>query len=351
MQPKVKIAALTCELPKTKFANDHPIFSTIERISDRWWRFWGTEKRGYFDLTQGESELSAAEVACKRILEKMNLKASDIDVLICSSSNPILNDAGGVLAHDASRIHPRLSHILKKRMQFDNALSFDTQVECSAFMLNINIAASYLKQGLAKHVLVVCSEMISTMLDHTAETSTIFADGCAVALLTHSEADEPYDLLSAIQHSNAEFYEAAVGCWRRKKTDVACKEPLQLFFTMYEKSQAVMQEFVPTSVPRVVAKALAAASLKTDEIDFFVFHQPSPLLVHAWATGVGCPEEKYSLTAKETGVMVSVALPYTLYCALEDKKISKNQHIVLAGAGTGWSFLAQVWHVGDIVIC
>lgn len=348
---KVKIAALTCELPKTRMKNDDPVFSRIPEIPNRWWRFWGIEQRGHYCESLGESELAAAERACQRLLERLDLEPEAIDLLICSSSCPILTDAGGVLPTSGKRLYPRLARVLKQRLRLQQALTLDVQVECASFMLNLNIAASYLRAGLAQRVLVVCSEHLSRMLDFTSLTATIFADGCAAALVTLSDVDEDADLLSAAQFSNADYYEIATGRWRHEEKDAERTGPIRMYFTLAEDGQPQMQQFVPETVPRVVAQALNRAALRSSDIDFFIFHQPSPFLVQAWASGIGCPEEKYSITTKDTGVMVSVAVPYTLYTAIQDGKANPGQLIVLAGAGTGWGFLAQVWKMGETIIC
>mgnify|MGYP001327284716 CR=1 FL=1 len=349
--PKVKIAALTCELPRTRVSNNDPIFDRIGEVPKRWWRFWGINQRGYFLKSEGETELSAAENASLRLMNRMSLKPDDINLIICSSSCPILADDGGVLQTSKARLYPRLSRVLTERLGLHRALGFDVQVECGGFLLDLNIAASYIRSGLVQRALVVCSEQPSRMLDFTSLTSTIFSDGCAVALLTPSDADEDDDLLAASQYSNADYYEIATGQWRHEEKDTARRGPIRMYFTLRDDGQSEMQAFVPETVPRVVKQAVSRASLTCQEIDYFVFHQPSPFLVQCWANEIGCPEDKYSISTADTGVMVSVAVPYTLYKALIEKNVTPGKVVVLAGAATGWGFLAQVWRIGQILIC
>jgi putative alkyl quinolone biosynthesis protein PqsC len=351
MQHRVKLAAITCEMPKAKIQNDDPMFARLPETPARWWRFWGIDQRGHFSAANGESEVLAAERACQRILETMGLKPDDIDLLICSSSCPVLTDSAGVLPHEGMRLHPRLSRVLRERLGVQRALAFDTQVECAGFMLNLNIGASYIRSGLAERVLVVCSEYVSQMLDFTSRTCTIFADGCAAALLTRGTLDDHADLVAAEQFSNAEYYEVATGRFRHEEADTGKTGAIKAYFTLSADGQADMQEFVPENVPKVVGRALAKAAMQASEIDFFVFHQPSPILVHSWANGIGIGEEKYMISTRDSGVMVSVAVPHTLWLALGEGRIAPGDTIVLAGAGTGWGFLAQVWNVDGIVAC
>lgn len=351
MQHRVKIAAITCEMPRAHIRNDDALFARLPETPARWWRFWGIDQRGHFSAHNDESEVLAAERACQRILATMGLAPGDIDVLICSSSCPTLTDSAGVLPVDGMRLHPRLSRVLRHRLGVTRALAFDTQVECAGFMLNLNIGASYIRNGLAERVLVVCSEYVSQMLDFTSRTCTIFADGCAAALLTRGSEQDHADLIAADQFSNADYYHVATGRFRHEEADSAGEGPIKAYFTLSADGQADMQEFVPENVPKVVARALAKAALQAADIDFFVFHQPSPILVHSWANGIGIGEEKYMISTRDTGVMVSVAVPHTLWLALGEGRIAPGDTIVLAGAGTGWGFLAQVWNVDAIVAC
>ncbi|WP_062060033.1 3-oxoacyl-ACP synthase III family protein [Cellvibrio sp. OA-2007] len=344
----VKISALTVELPSVSFANDDPIFNQLPETSGRWWKFWGIKQRGFFSPEAGENEYQAALKASSRILQSTGCAPEEVDLLICAASCPIMTDGPGALAQRA-RLYPRLSTPLQQELGLTNALCWDVQMECASFLLALAQAAAFIRQGKARNALVICSEYISNMLDFTARSATIFADGCACALVT-ADATGRSDLLASAHHSNADFYEIATGCWRAPElaTDDARHK---LYFSLLEEGQAQMQTFVPHQVPLAIERALKKAHLRSEEIDFFVFHQPSPFLVHAWASGVDCPEHKTLLTMDQHGVMVSVSIPFTLYSALSKGLVKPGQRIVLAGAATGWGFAAQVWQMDEVVLC
>ena len=50
-------------------------------------------------------------------------------------------------------------------------------------------------------------------------------------------------------------------------------------------------------------------------------------------------------------MIISASIPFTLFRALEHKKITGNERVIIAGAATGWSFGAQVWQLEGLVAC
>ena len=108
-------------------------------------------------------------------------------------------------------------------------------MECASFLLNLRLAASMIRQGKAEKVLVVCSEYISNPLDFTSRTSTLFADGCAVALLTRGD-DDSCDLLASAEHSDATFYEVATGRWRLPENPTGEAKP-RLYFVVQRRPE------------------------------------------------------------------------------------------------------------------
>ncbi|WP_231757257.1 3-oxoacyl-ACP synthase III family protein [Microbulbifer elongatus] len=345
---KAKIASITSQLPARKFKNTDPIFGHLPEMSQRWWRFWGIDERGYFSPDLGEDELRVSLTVLDRLLKANSLKPADVDLVICAASCPVLTNIGSVKGTNQPRLYPRLSRVLREEAGLINAMHFDIQMECASFLLGQKLAASYIEQGKVRNAVVLCCEYISNMMDYTDRSSTIFSDGCAAALLTAS-TDEG-ELLASAQHSNATHYSIATGKWRAPSGDSESHRT-KLYFSLDEDGQKQMQEFVPQNVPIAVHRALKKAGLQSSDIGEFVFHQPSPLLVHAWATGVDCPEEKYLTTMYKAGVMVSASIPYTLHQSLKQGRIQKGDNIVMAGAATGWGFAAQVWRIGDMVIC
>ena len=71
-----------------------------------------------------------------------------------------------------------------------NAYAFDLQAACSSFLYAVSNAAAYIESKKYKKVLVVGSDVMSSIVDYTDRTTCIlFGDGCGVALMEPNEED------------------------------------------------------------------------------------------------------------------------------------------------------------------
>jgi 3-oxoacyl-[acyl-carrier-protein] synthase-3 len=336
------IKSLAVEMPKNSIANTEPPYSEIEVISKTWFRFWGVDSRHIIDRPSGETALELALKASKKAIDLAGVAPEAIDLILCNST------CFDGWSQDATKVYPRLSQALKTTLKCDKAVILDVDQECLTFLVAMQIANGYLKTGGFKNVLVCASEYISSILDFTDKSSTIFADG-AVAAVLNTTNDNASGLISSAFKTNAEVYDLAVAQWREPwypKDGQAQPEDYGLYFTIEEDTQAQMQKFIPTMVPEMIREALGKIDKTTEDVDFYIFHQTSKTMVDIWANAVGIDYDKYILAIKNYGCLASASTPVTLYEAFKQNRIKEGDVVVIAGAAIGWGFGAQVWKIG-----
>ncbi|MET5117035.1 3-ketoacyl-ACP synthase, partial [Burkholderia pseudomallei] len=59
--------------------------------------------------------------------------------------------------------------------------------------------------------------------------------------------------------------------------------PLRASITLKPDAQDQIARYMPEAIPDIVERLLRKTGLRTDDIDAIVFHQPSEILVRAWA--------------------------------------------------------------------
>lgn len=335
------IKSLAIKMPKNHIKNEDSPYCDIPNIPKNWWRFWGIKARYIIDREGGETAEELAEMACRKALEKANISADEIDLILCNST------CFAGWGRNRNKALPRFANELKKLLGCPNALCLDIEQECITFLISLQIASNYIATGNYKKVLVCSSEFISGVLDFSDLSSTTFGDGAAAAIITNDANNGK--LLSSSYGSNADFYSLATVQWRYPANKVnPSASDYWSYFTLDTNAPAEMQKFIPTAVPEMVNNALKKIGLQTSDINFYIFHQPSKILVSLWANNLGIDEDKYLLTLEDYGCMVSVSMPVTLYEAYSRKLIKPGDKIVIAGAATGWGFGAQIWEIGNI---
>lgn len=343
MSPTASIRSLAIQMPSRHVRNDQEPYASIPDIPSNWWRFWGIKARYLIDREQGETAETLALQAAEKALSQAQLRPQDIDLILCNST------CFAGWSTERTKALPRFAQQLKQRLNCTRALAIDVEQECITFLISLQIATHYIAAGKARHVLVCASEYISGVLDFSDLSSTTFGDGAAVAVVSAGLADTTAGrLLASAYASNADFYDLATVQWRYPVNGPQRSAQFWSYFTLDKNAPVEMQKFIPEGVPAVVRQALAKAELHPDDIDFYVFHQPSKILVSLWAHNLGVDEDRFLLTLGEYGCMVSVSMPVTLYEALRQGLIRPGHRVVIAGAATGWGFGAQVWEVGPI---
>lgn len=339
----VAIKSIAIKHPSKYYTNDMAPYSEIPNVPVYWWRLWGMEGRYLMDRESGETVESLAVEASKEAIELAGKKAEDIDLILgttCCVSG---------WSEDPHKIYPGLSPTLKNKLGCKpSCATVEINQACISFILSLEIAASYVKAGVYKNILICASESFSTQMDFMDSSSTLFADGAAAVLVGEGDEVEEEGLLSSVYHSEATHCDLATVQWRYPKKEFSLCQPgdLRSYFTLKEGAAQKMQTFVPFKVPEMVQQALGKIKLTTEDIEYFIFHQPSQLIVNMWSEGLKVGKDRYMVTVDKHSCLASVSTPLTLYEALKQDKI-KNK-IVIAGAATGWGFCAQVWKMNKI---
>ncbi|WP_196482319.1 3-oxoacyl-ACP synthase III family protein [Burkholderia cepacia] len=348
----VRIASLACRLPARQVPNDDPVFAGVEPIPAEWWQFWGIESRHMIDPDAGESELALAERTARDALARAGVEPAELDLVLFNMTSPFVS-----LADGRRRFAPRLSRALRDRLGATRALDADIEMECASFVLQLQLAANLIKQGRVKRALVCSSERMSAVVDYTSKSSTNFGDGAAAAVLVAEPADpDGADWLDAAYHSDATRYDLVTMQWRNAQAtadddaETGADNPFGVYFTLKPEAQEAISRFMPVAIPDIVERLLHRSGTGIADVDAMVFHQPSALLVRSWAQRLGLRPDQYVIRVADCACLVSAAVPFALAESIRQGVIRPGSKVVIAGAGAGWGFGAQLWRWGETVV-
>lgn len=284
------------------------------------WRMEDIEKKtGILTRHIADPDQTAADMA---VLAVEKLFASGIDketigFLIFVTQSP-------------DYVLPTTACILQDRLGLSKScMAFDVNMGCSGFVYGVAIAGGLIESGLAQTGLVVCAETYTKYIDKSDRTCRpIFSDGASAAFLTACEDDAlgPFEMgTDGSGYQN--LIVAASG---------ARKEPSRVPNLTMDGAQVFM--FTMDMVPKCVNALLAKAGKTIEDIDLFVFHQASKLVMDNIVRRLGLPEHKFFTNYSRIGNTVSAALPIALKDAIDENRLKQGDLVMLVGFGVGYSW-------------
>ena len=140
--------------------------------------------------------------AAIKALQVANLKPTDIDLIICTTSSP-------------EYIFPATACLIQDQLGATKAGAFDLLAACTGFIFATNMAAQAIRSGSIKNALVIGAETLSRFVDwKDRNTCILFGDGAGAFVLQAS--DQPGGVLSAVMHSDGSGRRPAVSARRRQ---------------------------------------------------------------------------------------------------------------------------------------
>jgi 3-oxoacyl-[acyl-carrier-protein] synthase III len=239
------------------------------------------------------------------------------------------DDIGFLILVTQSPVHPLPTSacMLQDRLGLlKTCMAFDVNLGCSGFVYGLALGGSLIESGFAKKGLLICSETYSKYIDkHDRTCRPLFSDGAAATLLEASDDDVIGPFEMGTDGSGAEDLCVRSGELSMKGSEV-------LLFTM-------------SMVPKCVTNVLKKAEMTVDDIDLFVFHQASKLVMESIIRRLSLPEEKVFMNLENVGNTVSASIPIALKDADDAGKLKSGDTVMLVGFGVGYSWGAciMIW--------
>lgn len=285
----------------------------------------GVRKRHFAESTETAAALGAK--AAVRALKAANLSLSDIDCLVAASATM---DQG--MPSNAALIHYELG------MSDSGVPAFDVNASCLGFLAALDTVSWSIAAGRYRRVLIVASDIASCGLDWTSiESSAIFGDGAAAAVISLSEQGAGSKILSAdlkTYSSGVDFCKIPAGGSRYHPSRI--NEPFVPLTTFRMDGKSVFK-LASEHLPDFLDQLLMKAELERNELDWIIPHQASHLALSHLTKRLGFSKDKVINIFAEHGNQVAASLPTTLDIAIKDGRIRRGQRILLLGTGAGLS--------------
>jgi 3-oxoacyl-[acyl-carrier-protein] synthase-3 len=107
--------------------------------------------------------------------------------------------------------------------------------------------------------------------------------------------------------------------------------------------------FVQTKVPPMIEELLVMSGKKTDEIDYYLFHQPNKFMLNKLADKIGVPREKMPSNIVENfGNASGASIPTNISYNLGADALTHTYKVCFAGFGVGLTWAAIEQEFGNL---
>ncbi|WP_328305623.1 beta-ketoacyl-ACP synthase III [Actinomycetospora sp. NBC_00405] len=217
------------------------------------------------------------------------------------------------------------------------APAFDLGAACSGFCYGLEVAASLIRGGTARHVLVIGVERMSDLLDpRDRGTAFLFGDGAGAVVV--GPADEP-GIGPVAWGSDGGQADLIVHSptWQEAAGGAGDGVP-----GLRMQGPAVFR-WASTQIAPLAEKALAAAGVGVDDLDAFVPHQANNRITDGIVRALALPDGvAVARDVVDTGNTSAASVPLAMHALLTGGEVRAGDLALVCGFGAGLTYAAQV---------
>lgn len=278
-----------------------------------------------------KSVIDLALVASIKALDKVSMNPSEIDLIILATSSP--NDLFG----SASQ--------LQAKIKAYNAVAFDLTAACSGFVLATVTASQFLQNGNYRNILVVGADVLSKWVNWSDRSTCILFGDAAGAVILQSCLQKDNAILGFQLNTDGNYYRHLSISYKEVINPHPILSLYQGSFQSIYMNGKEVYKFAVSQVPLSILKCLNSLNLSIDDIDWLLLHQANERILNAVADKLSINSSKIIANLSKYGNTSAASIPLALDEAVQDKKIVKDDIIVISGFGAGltWGTLIVQW--------
>jgi len=298
--------------------------------SDEWIKTrTGIRERHIAEKGQKSSDLGFE--AAQEALRDAGLTAADLDLIIVATITPDM-----FFPSTACNIQNRLGA---------RCGAFDLAAACSGFPYALSVAEGFIRSGMARHVLVIGSEVLSGFIDwKDRSTCVLFGDGAGAAIVSQAEPGSDRGILASLLGSDgaqADVLQIPGGGSANPTSEETLKNGLH---TLKMQGADVFKIAVRT-MDTAVRDVLKKSGHTLADVSCLIPHQANMRILQAVSERLELSADKVFINVDRYGNMSSASTVVALYEAAKQGRIKRGDLVVLVafGGGLTWAATAIRW--------
>jgi len=295
------------------------------------------EKTGITERHISAEDECASDLGCKaaqKLFQSGQCDPEDIDFLLFCTQTP-------------DHLLPATACLVQERLGLKtNCGALDFSLGCSGFVYGLALAKGLIETGTASNVLLITAETYSKLLNPSdLSVRAIFGDAAAATLVSGVDSDEDFigPFVLGTDGSGAQnLIVPAGGMRRRASTETAAEREMEpgVFRSpenLYMNGPEIFA-FTIKRIPKVVRELLSKSNMTVQDVDLFVFHQASLMVLDHLRKKINVPDDKFVNNLGRVGNTVSSTIPMAMEASLEQGRIGQGARLMLVGFGVGYSW-------------
>lgn len=282
----------------------------------------GIQTRYFLDEAQALSDIAAE--AADNALRNANISPDKLSRIILATSTP-------------DYLSPSTACVVQYKLGASGFPCHDVSAACSGFLYAIDQALRYLHTGDDLILVIGADARSRTLSRNDINTIGLYGDGAGALVLGSVNHLENQGFVSSFTYADGSGYEAVAV----PSVGHAQQEQQRLNRLSMPSGSKVMKNAIK-AMPLVCNKVLNHNDLTLDDVDWFVFHQPNLMLLHSIAKRMGIPTQKVATSFCQFGNTVAASIPITLMQAYKSRKIQRDDLVLLASIGAGFTSAATL---------
>ena len=284
---------------------------------------WISERTGIKErrISDGEDTSVVASKAAKLALDRAEVKAEELDLIIVATVSPDM-------------FIPSVACLVQNNLGAQNAACFDINVACSGFVYGLEVAKGMMISMNYKNALVIGAEVLSKVIDWSdRSTCILFGDGSGAAVLKKCE---DRGIIKSYLKAEGEKWESLTIGAADFNTPFN-KEKMIKKRTIDMNGREVFK-FATKAIEDGVKKILEDTGISIDEIKYIVPHQANSRIISSAAKRLGIEKNKFFVNVENVGNTSSASVPIALNDMYEKHMLKKGDKIILVAFGGGLTY-------------
>ncbi|HEX4021252.1 MAG TPA: beta-ketoacyl-ACP synthase III [Acidobacteriaceae bacterium] len=287
---------------------------------------WITERTGIRErhiVDKGVAASDLAVEAARKCLAERGIGPEEVEVIIVATVTPDM-------------LFPATACLVQDKLGAKGAWGFDLSAACCGFVYALQVGAKLIESGAQKKVLVIGTDVMSSILDYTDRaTCILFGDGAGAVLLEPAEDGQTglIDFLHEIDGSGGtSLYMPGGGSLHPASAETVANK----MHVVHQEGQAVYK-FAVRKMSEVTEALLVRNGLKGTDLGAFIPHQANKRIILSTAERLGMPQDRVIINIDRFGNTTAATIPLAMQTAREENRLKKGDLVLLASVGAGFT--------------